>query len=232
MIVWSVLLSACGEIETVPSADFSAEAQTAAVAGTVRVVNAAAGVQGSGAVIGRDGPFLYLLTANHLTDKAERLEIHTFSASSYPRADSVYRGAQVLARAANEDLALLRLVTRDAPPGSIRVCPPRLVPEAGDFPALAVGCGEGKAPTCRIEKVAGKKRVRKEGQEGTALYWEVGREAGQGRSGGPLIDRRGRLVGVGSFNGDGKYYFSHAAEVHAFLRNNGLQRLYQEECDR
>jgi S1-C subfamily serine protease len=232
MITLCILLLACGEIEKVPSADFSAEAQAAAVAGTVRVVNAAAGAQGSGAIIGKDGPYLYVLTANHLTDKAERLEIHTFSAASFPKAEGVYRGAQVLARAANEDLALLRLVTRDAPPGSIRVCPPRLVPDAGDFPALAVGCGEGGAPTCRIEKVAGKKRVRKEGQEGTALYWEVGREAARGRSGGPLIDRRGRLVGVGSFNGDGKNYFSHAAEIHTFLRNNGLKSLYEEDGGR
>jgi S1-C subfamily serine protease len=232
MIAFCILLLAPGAIETVPSADFPAEAQAAAVAGTVRVVNAAAGVQGSGAVIGKGGPHLYVLTANHLTEKAARLEIHTFSASSYPRADRVYRGAGVLARAANADLALLRLATRDTPPGSIRVCPPRLVPDAEDFPALAVGCGGGEAPTCRVEKVAGKKRVRKEGQEGTALYWEVGREAARGRSGGPLLDRRGRLIGVGSINGDGKSYFTHAAEIHAFLRNNGLQWLYEEDGDR
>ena len=43
-----------------------------------------------------------------------------------------------------------------------------------------------------------------------------------------MLDRSGRLVGVASGLGDGKGYYTHVEEVHAFLKRNGLEWLYEE----
>jgi S1-C subfamily serine protease len=223
-----LLLALPNEIDVVESRDFSRETQAAAVTGTVRVVNVGQEMEGSGAVLKRNGPFVYVLTAAHVVADARRVDVATFTADSYPRAAALYRGAEVVARSAAADLAVLRVTTRDALPGSLRVCPPTSVPDAKDFPALAVGCAEGGPPTCTVETVRGKRRVRKPGAEETACYWQAEGEPARGRSGGPLLDRRGYLIGVASGAGDGKGYYGHAEELHAFLRRNGLKWLYEE----
>src|SRR5438477_471826 len=85
-------------------------------------------------------------------------------------------------------------VVRAEPPGQVRVCPPRLVPGDRAFPALTVGCGNGGPPTCLATEVTGRKLVRKRGVEGAAFHWEVKGAPTRGRSGGPLVDRRGYLL--------------------------------------
>src|SRR3954469_16457631 len=117
MTALAFLLLAVGHIDVVRSDDFPEGLQTSAVTATVRVVNAAKGGNGTGVVIGRGGPFVYVLTAGHVVDGARALEVHTFSADAYPRAAKVYRAAEVVARERRADLALIRVSTRDAPPG-------------------------------------------------------------------------------------------------------------------
>jgi hypothetical protein len=87
-----------GQIGTVPSADFPKKAQTVAIAATVRVVNVSQWGEGSGAIVGRKGPFVYVLTAYHPVNKGGRLEVATFSASSYPKSHRTDRSAQVVAK--------------------------------------------------------------------------------------------------------------------------------------
>jgi S1-C subfamily serine protease len=229
MLVLPLLLLLPGQIETVRSDDFTKEQQVAAVTATVRLLNLSQGTTGSGAIIGKSGPFLYILTANHVVAKADRLEVHVFTAESYPKPAEVYRGAEVLAGAAGPDVALVRLPTRDTSPGTIKICPPRLLPKTAEIPALTVGCDLGDPPACRVVKVLGKKRVRKKGEEGITVYWEVDQPSPRGRSGGPLIDKRGYLLGVGSISGDGKGYFTYATEIYALLTRHGLKSLYQGE---
>jgi S1-C subfamily serine protease len=214
-----------GQIETVSSADFSKAAQRAAVTATVRVVNAAQKVSGSGAVIGRKGKAVYLLTARHIVRGSDTVEVATFSAGSYPKPSRAYRAKVVATSDAAADLALLRLDTDDDPPGLVRVCPPLVVPKKKVLPGLAVGCTKGGAPTCQIGKVRGPKRVRHKGADRAVSVWEVNHQHAAGRSGGPLIDKRGYLIGVCSGTTKGKGYFCHVAEIHAFLKRNGLEKL-------
>ena len=225
------LVLAPGAIETIDSPDFPKAAQEAAVTATVRVTNAASGAEGSGAVIGRGGPFVYVLTADHVVQGADRVGVATFSARSYPRPEAVAAAAEVLARSAEADLAVLRLPAPDPPPGCLRVCPPALVPGGGDFPALGVGC-PGGAPTCVADVVRAKRRVRRPGAEGVAAYWETEGRVAKGRSGGPLLDRRGYLIGVAGGTNADRGYYSHPEEIHAFLRRNGLKWLYDDAPDK
>jgi S1-C subfamily serine protease len=231
LLALTLLVMVPGVIETVDSPDFPKSSQEAAVTATVRVANVTKGTEGSGAVVGRGGPFVYVLTANHVVEGAERLEVSTFSARSYPRPETVSSAADVLARSAEADLAVLRLAAPDPPPGCLRVCPPALVPGAGNVPALGVGCPEG-APTCVADVVRAKRRVRRPGAEGAASYWETERPVVKGRSGGPLLDRRGYLIGVAGGTNADRGYYSHPEEIHAFLRRNGLKWLYEDAQDK
>ncbi len=209
-----------------PAEPFSEDLKAAALAATVRVVNEATGAQGSGVIVKRREAFVYVLTAGHVAEGAERLELSTFSPASYPNPKSVYRATTVLARAPAADLAVLRLATTDPLPGVARLCPPDEEPE-GAFPVLTVGCDGGRAPTCFQDKVLRKGLVHKPGTGAAGLYWEAERKPDRGRSGGPLFDRRGRVIGVAGGVGDGKGYYVHAKEVHDFLAKNGLEWLYE-----
>jgi S1-C subfamily serine protease len=172
---------------------------------------------------------VYLLTANHVVAGAKRVEVTTFTAESHPLAAAVYRAAEVVAQSAESDLAVLRLTTRDEMPGLVPVCPPSKVPRGKDFVALSVGCSGGGAPSVALEDVKARRRVRKPKADGAVLCWETAKAPAKGRSGGPLLDRDGRLIGLDSGAGDGKGYYTHVEEIYAFLRHNGLKWLYEEK---
>jgi len=214
-------------IETVTSKYFSKELQLAALTATVRIVNLSRNTQGSGVIVGSNGPFTYILSAKHFLEKTDRLEIHTFSKESYPQAENVERSGKVIAELEDADLCLIRVSMRNRGSGSVRLCPPRQLPKEKAFPVLTVGCSGGDAPTCRIGRVNDTKIVRKEAEQGTSLAWVLASEPARGRSGGALIDRRGYLVGVGSGTSNGKAYYCHAHEIYRFLRRNGFRWLYQ-----
>jgi S1-C subfamily serine protease len=75
----ALLLLVPGDIDTVDSQDFPGEAQVQAVTATVRVGNLSRDVEGSGVLLKRNGPLVYVLTANHVVDGSRRLEVTTFS---------------------------------------------------------------------------------------------------------------------------------------------------------
>jgi S1-C subfamily serine protease len=79
-----------------------------------------------------------------------------------------------------------------------------------------------------VVEVRGPRKVRKPGEREAARYWETAAPPAGGRSGGPLLDRAGRVIGVASGAGDGRGYYAHAEEVHRFLRQNGLKWLFEE----
>jgi S1-C subfamily serine protease len=221
-VLIGLLLSGVGPAD---AGAFPKRVQKAALAATARVTNVTQGTQGSGAILKKSGPFVYVLTANHVLEGGKTFEVAVYSPRSRPRPSATYRAIKVLARSVVADLAVLRVSTADAVPGTAPVCPARLIPELKNVAALTVGCEGGKAPTCAMETVVGKRRLRKPGARATAYYWETKRPPLRGRSGGPLFDRRGFLIGLASGAGDGKGYYSHAEEVHAFLRSNGLRWL-------
>jgi S1-C subfamily serine protease len=227
----ALLLLVPGDIDILDSKDFPKEFQVKAVTGTVRVTNATKDGVGSGAAVKKSGAFVYVLTAAHVVEGAKQIEVATFTAASHPKPATVYRAAEVIAQSADADLAVLRITTGDDLPGYLPICPPRSVPEGKDLAALAVGCATG-APTCTLEAIKGKRKVRKPGDKVAALYWEASRAPAKGRSGGPLLERGGHLIGVASGAGDAKGYYAHAEEIHAFLKRNALEWLYEEKADK
>ncbi len=128
-----------GQVEILPSADFSREVQLSAIRATVRVVNVPEGT-GTGVVLGKKGEYVYILTAHHLVKKADRLEVSTFAVDTYPKPKKTYRSAEMVLDSDDLlDLALIRVRTDDDVPGSLQLCPEDLVPQQGSFNGLAAG---------------------------------------------------------------------------------------------
>lgn len=181
-------------------------------AATVRVASAADGQTGSGVVFARGGPHLYVLTAHHLVPAAKSAEVRT--------AGGRVATAEVVARSADQDLAVLRVAATDGFPDPVKLAGPGATVEKG----LSVGWS-GAAPTVLDEVVKGKVRVRRPGVAAAALFWEAERKQAAGRSGGPLLDPAGAVVGVASGHDDTAGYYVHVDEIHGFLRRSGLRWL-------
>jgi S1-C subfamily serine protease len=214
---------------SVESKDFSKDAQTAALRATVKIVNLTANHEGSAVIVKQDKNLVYLLTAGHLARPGDKLEIRTFTAESYPKPANVYKAAEVLAANREKDIAVIRLATRDTMPGVLPLCPPKKVLNEKDFPGLSAGCSGGEAPVCQVETVRGKKSVRRPDDLEATLTWESTTAPAKGRSGGPLIDKRGFIIGVASGANDDQGYYTHIDEIHHFLKRNALNWLYEDE---
>jgi S1-C subfamily serine protease len=223
MICVHLLLLFPAQVEIVPSAEFPRKLQMTAITATVRIVNVARKSEGSGVVLGRKGEFVYILTARHIVENAGRLDVSTFSAQTHPMPNRVYEATVMATTNSLRDLALIRLATQDEMPGSLPLFPAQFETERNPFQALSVGCSRGAAPTGLIDKVLGNRKVQRKMEEGTAFFWEVDRKQVPGRSGGPLVDRRGYLIGICSGTNQEKSYFCDIKEIRAFLKPHGLE---------
>jgi S1-C subfamily serine protease len=228
----SLLLNAA-QIPAVESVEFSKVRQIQLVQATVRIRNVALNREGSGVLIGKGGPFVYVLTAQHVVQGADRLEIAVFSNESYPVPKKTYRSGEIVAELRGpEDLALVRIRTADNVPGFLRICPESKIPNPLVLPLLTIGCESRNSPTPLLEKRVEKKMAQKPGTKEPASFWMIDSKYSAGRSGGPLIDKRGYVLGICSGTNRDKSYFTHIDEIHRFLKNNGYRWLSVEKEDK
>jgi S1-C subfamily serine protease len=204
---------------------FPAPVRAASVTADVRIENIGR-LQGSGTVVGRRDGYTYILTARHVIVGADKVRVGTYTPESYPREAKSYPDGEIVRAQADADLALVRVKTADEPPGVVRIAAPGAGPPPSKFDALAVGGAVGIAPTARVEAIAGKRLVRRP-DGGEAFYWQAGREPEAGRSGGALLDRDGRLIGVCAAGQNGRGYYTHLREIQAFLKQGGFAWLYE-----
>jgi len=222
------LLVSLGELPSVESKEFTTTVQQAAVQATVRIEDSARKTEGSGVILRKRGPWIYVLTANHVVEGATKLQISTYSQKSYPQPEAIYPAITVLARSEVADLALLRFTTNDTPPGVVPICSSKKAIKDKVFSVLTVGCTGGKPPTPQLDQVVDRKFVKRTAEAAPTLVWEMNDRPQHGRSGGPMLDTSGHLLGICSGRSDGKGYFCHVEAIHAFLESQGHGWLAEE----
>ena len=224
------LLLIPGQLAAQDPADFPDELQTRALKATVRVHNPAKKTEGSGVIVGRTGTFVYVLTAYHIVTGADGIEVTVFAEKSDSKVRKIYRNGRVVAKSADlRDLALVRVLADEKTLSVLPICPIGETPKTDGFPVLALGCSAGQAPTPIVHNALGKKKVRQKADGEMAYFWESPGTVVKGRSGGPVIDKRGYVVGICSGTSDGKGYFTHVDEIHRFLKKNAFSWLADVE---
>ncbi len=156
----------------------------------VRVLgyNATGHMSGSGFVIREDG---FLLTNNHVVEPAERLFVEFTNGDRYP--------AQIVGTDPLTDIALLRIDQYDLTPLAFVDDNTQL--EIGDW-VIAVGCPLGLDQTVTTGIISAKNRrlgiIGDSGRAGYEDFIQTDAAINKGNSGGPLINLRGKVIGVNS----------------------------------
>ncbi len=189
---------------------------TDAVDFTVRIVDPADGSTGSGAVVAQQAGFAYILTAAHVVNGSDDLEVHFFSKRSGSSVGS-FPIVKELAQDAPNDVALVRVLTGE----DLRVTAPAIAaiePPAGEeFPVTAFGC-RGSQPPTATETVARSAVIRESSEAHPRFVWEIDQSVEYGQSGGALLDAQSNLIGIASGISGGKAYFCHITPIKNLLK--------------
>jgi hypothetical protein len=243
--VYSLVLLAALPGQFVENANFPKEKQQAALEATVRIRHPGSKLYGvgqaTGVIVGREGPIVYILTADHVLPPEESgnsTDLYFYTAKSYPKPIAEVRQARVTARMPAVDLAVIQAPLPDHP-GLLPICPAekdklqglRLITEAQrkhPIPVMTLGVEAGEeelkivdGPTIEFDTVRAVKQAKPHCQ---ALFYEADHEPAQGRSGGPLVDKRGYLIGIcNGFNRKtGKGYYLYIEDLQSALKKNGF----------
>jgi putative serine protease PepD len=211
IIVWTAFFA------SLVSAQVPDAVRTRSLEAAVRITSEADQQFGSGVVFARSGPHSYVLTAQHIVPTAKKVDVKTSSGKVFK--------AEVLARSSESDLAVLRLLTG----AGLSATVPLAAEGAKARTVASIGWEKGDEPTCLEESLKQKVRLKKPGEKTAVACWETERKPAPGRSGGPLIDEKGLIVGVATGHDGATGYYVHSDEIRTFLRLNGLSVLVDEE---
>jgi S1-C subfamily serine protease len=216
-LICAMLLGQPAELPRLPEA-----AAKVALRATVRVTSTRD--TGSGVVIGRSGPVAYVLTAAHVVDQADRLEIDVLDPDGKGTGRRVFGKVTVVAKtsALAQDLALLRVRVDGG--GLTAVLPLRRSEAAAlSTPCPAFSAGDnGVKPTLKSETILAVARLRRPGASASSRCWKCQAAPVAGRSGGPLLHADGTLLGICTGGDRETCYYTHVAEIRDLLRRNGL----------
>jgi Trypsin-like peptidase domain len=200
--------------------------QAKALKATVRIVHPASRGDGSGVVIRYENGFAYILTAAHVVPampNGDDIEVSFFPPGK-PRADIIPIKTQLKSksRMPNEDLAVIEIGLKDAPPAVAELCPKDAAPKKlleEPMPVLATGISPIGAPEAIVDWIR-KCIIPKKPDGSKAFHWEADTEQPAGRSGGGLFDVEGRLIGICSGNMNQKAYYVSIFDIHYSLNKN------------
>lgn len=215
------VLASAGPFDTKPVSVAAVDPMLASV--RIRVVTNGQVAKGSGTIVQSAEGLSRILTCAHLFEKAtadSRIEVDVFEkAKAQPTLGTL------LQKDVKADLALISINTTKVLPAST-IATAVQAPKVNDA-VCAIGCDGGNAPTREDIKVTD---IDKYEEPHNLLCTGL---PVQGRSGGGLFDKDGRVVGVcsGADEQDKRGFYSGLLAIHAFLDRLKLTDLYQPKVE-
>jgi S1-C subfamily serine protease len=232
--VYSLLFLAALPDQFVANDQFPSDRQRAAFEATVRTYHPYTRSVGTAVVVARKDGTTYMLTAAHLTavqpypgrekEDPKVVELYFYRANN-PDHVATEAKARVIARMPNEDLAVLAAELKNDTP-VIPICPRNKAVIKLPMTVMTVGALLDGPPEIKLDTVEKTKVVTKPDKT-EAIYWEANIPQQIGRSGGPMIDARGYVIGIASGTQQKKGYYTSLDEIHHALSQGDLGWLHQ-----
>lgn len=196
-----------------------ADAQWAAIQACPKV-SVPGNASGTGVVIGTKDGFAYLLTASHIIGDFDAVGIAFTSRVTYPKPVWYPDRVEVLARWPEPDLALLRFPLGMQNVSVLPLAPAWQRPKVFPVGVQTIGVGSDPAATIRADKLLAKEFIARDEKQ-LAIFWKTETAPEPGRSGGPLLDGKGRVIGLAVASSGGKGFYTHHDEILAGLKRGG-----------
>ncbi len=207
----------------IPGTTFAVDAQWTAVAACPQIFTPGEAAA-TGVVIGVRDRSAYVLTAAHAVELTA-FDVRFATRDSYPKAAFVLADPEVLARWPGPDLALVRVPLGEHDVQPLRLAARRDRPKSFPAPVWTVGVGSGAASSVRLDAALGKRLVRRANGEIAGFFWETLIPPERGRSGGPLLDADGQVIGICTATQGGSGYYTYLDEILAALASNDFRWL-------
>jgi S1-C subfamily serine protease len=169
-----------------------------------------------------------VLTAAHAVATPGVREVHYFTQESYPERAKVFTRVTTVATWPAADVALLSVAVGDWPAPVLKLAGPGQRPKTFPTTALSVGCTAAGSPTAREEQIQAKRLVRRP-EGAVAFFWQCQAASLPGRSGGPLLDRNGRVIGLAAATQSGRGFYAHLDEILAALKKHDYSWLWENK---
>ena len=171
---------------------------------------------GTGVIVGTEPGYFWVLTASHCVSDGGPVAVHLIWRDGKSHPGKSWAPKQLVARIRSDDVALLK-IKRDGPvPGALPIRPDLFEPPA---PVLSLGCDNAEYPWMWEGNIIGTQ----------ADSWVTDVQPWHGRSGGPLIDQQGYVVGICSAYSGNRGVFCHLKHLHRACDMAGVSWLYGAE---
>lgn len=183
----------------------------------------------TGVVVAFKDQAAYILSAHHATNGSNR-QFQFFTADSIASpALTVSTASRIVMTEVTADVVLYKVPWPEGVSWKPTVLPlarPGQRPKRFPFPAMSIGCSEGRPPSAINETIEAKRLGTKTDKD-LAFVWQAKEPPKQGRSGGPLLNSKGEVIGLCAASKDNLGYYVHLDEIQVALQVAGYDWIWK-----